>query len=87
MIQVSSTCQLQQKFNVFLIYDISSISVFYLHNYYTGNIDIKNDMTTIQSSSTSMSADTFGNITKKRRMNELDELNEKKQETESSKVY
>ncbi|XP_012173004.1 UBX domain-containing protein 7 [Bombus terrestris] len=51
----------------------------------SGNIDIKNDMTTIQSSSTSMSADTFGNITKKRRMNELDELNEKKQETESSK--
>lgn len=44
-------------------------------------------MTTIQSSSTSMSADTFGNIIKKRRMNELDELNEKKQEIESSKVY
>lgn len=49
----------------------------------SGNIDIKNDITTIQSSSKSMSADTFQNITKKRKMNESDELNGKRQEISS----
>lgn len=43
-------------------------------------------MTTIQSSSKSMSADTFQNIIKKRKMNESNELNEKRQEI-SSKVH
>ncbi|XP_043796994.1 UBX domain-containing protein 7 [Apis laboriosa] len=46
----------------------------------TDNIDIKNDLTSIQSSSTNISLDTFENISKKRKMNESDEAN---QETNS----
>ncbi|XP_006618263.1 UBX domain-containing protein 7 isoform X1 [Apis dorsata] len=46
----------------------------------TDNIDIKNDLTSIQSSSTNISIDTFENISKKRKMNESDEAN---QETNS----
>ncbi|XP_076760780.1 UBX domain-containing protein 7 [Xylocopa sonorina] len=45
--------------------------------------DSINDTTTIQSSSASMSFNTFHNITKKRRMNESDELNENNQEISS----
>ncbi|XP_031774566.1 UBX domain-containing protein 7 isoform X2 [Apis florea] len=41
---------------------------------------IKNDLTSIQSSSTNISLDTFENISKKRKMNESDEVN---QETSS----
>lgn len=48
-------------------------------------VDITNATTAIQNSSTSMSVDTFENISKKRRMNESSEMNEKNQES-SSKV-
>ncbi|XP_012346584.1 UBX domain-containing protein 7 isoform X1 [Apis florea] len=46
----------------------------------TDYIGIKNDLTSIQSSSTNISLDTFENISKKRKMNESDEVN---QETSS----
>lgn len=70
--------------NIFNVWNLRYIFCWY--NYFIGSIDIKNDITTIQSSSRSMSADAFQNITKKRKMNESDELNEKRQEI-SSKVY
>lgn len=57
--------------------------LFILQDYYTDNINIKNDLTSIQSSSTNISLDTSENISKKRKMNESNEAN---QET-SSKVY
>ncbi|KAG9435487.1 UBX domain-containing protein 7 [Apis mellifera carnica] len=46
----------------------------------TDNINIKNDLTSIQSSSTNISLDTSENISKKRKMNESNEAN---QETSS----
>lgn len=57
--------------------------LFILQDYYTDNINIKNDLTSIQSSSTNIFLDTSENISKKRKMNESNEAN---QET-SSKVY
>lgn len=75
MTQVSDIYKIFQMFNIFLL--------FILQDYYTDNIDIKNDLTSIQSSSINTSLDSFENISKKRKMNESDEAN---QET-SSKVY
>lgn len=77
MIQVSDIYKIFKMFNILLL--------FILQDYYTDNIDItiKNDLTSIQSSSTNISIDTFENISKKRKMNESDEAN---QET-NSKVY
>lgn len=79
MTQVNDTYKIFEMFNIFYLY-----YQIIIHNikllYYIG---IKNDLTSIQSSSTNISLDTFENISKKRKMNESDEVN---QET-SSKVY